>query len=66
MYYFAVFFIIACPNINRGELKLVIVLEENIDHDVIKLNKEDYTIIVLNKELPEEIKTQLYARYRYT
>ena len=66
MYCLRAFFIIAFPNINRGELKLVIVLEENIDHDVIKLNKEDYTIIVLNKDLPEEIKRQLYVRYRYT
>jgi len=53
-------------NINRGELKLVIVVEENIDHEVIRINKKDCQIIILNKSLSNKTKGKLYQRYRGT
>jgi len=56
----------AFPNINRGELKLVIVVEEKIDHEVIRIHKKKFKIIILNKSLPAEIKGKLYQRYRGT
>ncbi|HMA60117.1 MAG TPA: hypothetical protein VKN64_07470 [Halanaerobiales bacterium] len=45
---------------------MVIVVEEKIDHEVIRIHKKKFKIIILNKSLPAEIKGKLYQRYRGT